>query len=213
MKTQIISKLCAVCAVGVLAVPEPALAITSLCSATSCSNLSGGGVAATNPGPCATQTSSCYTDGTVVGSGFKINSCLSCLSGYTRTEQIYRHGSCGPYKWYSCEKSGGSGCDGTCDDCESTGWTSVGGGREQKITATCNTSTCVCSKTVQYRCSAGYWGTGIIDMSTGVGCTACVSPGTSSAGTTSISGCCIPSGTTRTDSTGSYRYSFSCCWS
>lgn len=213
MKTQIISKLCAVCAVGVLAVPEPALAITSLCNATSCSNLSGGGVAATNPGPCARQTSSCYTDGTVIGSGFKINSCSSCLSGYTRKAQTYSHGSCGPYTWYLCEKSGGSGCDGTCDDCESTGWTSVGGGREQKITATCNTSTCVCSKTVQYRCSAGYWGTGIIDMSTGVGCTACASPGTSSAGTTSISGCCIPSGTTGTDSTGSYRYSFSCCWS
>ena len=96
---------------------------------------------------------------------------------------------------------------------ESTEWTSVGGGREQKITATCNTNTCVCSKRTQYRCSAGYWGTGIIDISTGVGCTACASPGTSSAGTTSISGCCIPSGTTGTDSTGSYRYSSSCCWS
>ena len=98
MKTQTISKLCAVCAVGVLAVPEPALAITSLCNPTACSNLSGGGVAATNPGHCATQTSSCYTDGTVIGSGFKINSCSSCLSGYTRTAQIYQN-SWGTYKW------------------------------------------------------------------------------------------------------------------
>lgn len=59
-------------------------------------------------------------------------------------------------------------------------------------------------------CNSGYYL--MTNISGGIGdCLACPSPGSESdGGTSGISGCYVPSGTTGSDSTGSYTYSGNC---
>ncbi len=65
---------------------------------------------------------------------------------------------------------------------------------------------CVATTKTYSSCNAGYY------LSSG-DCKACPSPGTSAAGATSITECCIPSGTTGSDATGTYTYASPCCYS
>ena len=145
---------------------------------------------------CTNYTDTCYN-------GTRVRSCNTCQTGYTRTSfRITPSGCSNSVTYYTCTKEEPD-CDGTCDDCESTGWTSLSGNRETRTLAECNTATCECTKSIEFRCVAGYWGSGST-------CSACPAPGTSSAGTTTMRGCYIPAGTTGSDSTGTYKYTANC---
>ncbi|MBQ4129801.1 MAG: hypothetical protein IJD69_00275 [Alphaproteobacteria bacterium] len=182
---------------------------------------------------CATSTTNCYGD-------YKVLTCNSCNSGYTRTQQTTSVSGCdNSVTFYTCISNSSSGgdeedddCDGTCTDCTSTDWTSVATGYEKKSTATCNTSTCVCSRSTTYRCAANYYGSSgstflcNIDIGGSYTCSGC-SPcpthsasgysGTSSAGTADATGCYITTAKSwaLSDSTGSgnERFSSTCYYS
>lgn len=152
---------------------------------------------------CSSYSDTCY-------SGSRVRSCDTCQSGFTRTQQSTTVSGCsGSVSFYTCLSSGGSGgdvCDGTCTDCVSTDWTDSGTGRQIKTTATCNKSTCKCTKKTDYRCKAGYYGQA---MMVG-GCTACPGVGTSAVGSTSITDCYVTGGH---DSTGTFKYTSNCYYS
>ena len=65
---------------------------------------------------------------------------------------------------------------------------------------------CVAGAKTYTSCNAGYY------LSGGL-CLTCPSGGTSAAGATSITSCYLPSGTTGSDSTGSYTYTSNCYYS
>lgn len=100
-------------------------------------------------------------------------------------------------------------CSGGCSNCTSTQWASSGTGYETRTYATCDCKTC--TKSTEYRCAAGYYGSSTNGTS---GCTRCPSSGgiygTSAAGSTAITSCYIPSGTSMSDSTGTYTYTDNC---
>lgn len=97
-----------------------------------------------------------------------------------------------------------------CKNCVSSDWGALSTGYESKVAATCNTTTGVCTKTTEYRCATGYYGSSTNGTS---GCNECPSSGTTaSAGATSISECCLASGTTGGDNTGTYTYTGDCCY-
>lgn len=101
---------------------------------------------------------------------------------------------------------GGGGCS-TCSDCTTIDWGAYSTGYEKRTVATCNTSTCVCTKTAEYRCAVGYYGTSTNGTS---GCTRCPESGQSVAGSTDITSCYLPAGTAFSDSTGSGTYTSDC---
>lgn len=157
---------------------------------------------------CKSYSDNCY------GNSERIRTCNTCNSGYTRTKDTTTSKYCsGNITYYYCKSNGGSSgggddCDGTCDDCESTDWVSNGLGSESKTTALCNTTTCKCSKSVQYRCKSDYYGSGFIMIGSGVYCKSCPSFGHSMTGNNKkITDCYITSGS---DSTGSYTFEENC---
>ena len=136
-----------------------------------------------------------------------IFSCSRCETGYELTQQRATVPNCSNEILFNvCRKP----CDGTCSDCTTSAWTAGNTGYQKRTYASCNTATCVCTKTAQYRCAAGYYGTSSNGTS---GCTRCPSSGSSAAGTTAITSCYLPSGTTGSDSTGSYTYTANCYYS
>ena len=181
-----------------------------LCNVTSCAIDSVMESDATN---CARYTDTCYKYAYVASIGdpttFKIRSCTACGSGYKMESRSVSVSGCKTYTYNTCVASiiGGDDCDGTCDNCESTDWTTIGV-RQVRTIATCNTDTCFCAKRQETRCLAGYYGTGGLSL-TGPSCTECPSPGTSTVVTTQITGCYITGGS---DSTGSYSFSPSPCY-
>lgn len=187
--------------------PEFALASTikPICSAARCTMTSP--TTPDNSPNCKTYTDSCYAG------PHRIRSCDSCATGYTRTSVSTTLSGCiGTVTYYDCKSSSSGGdddCDGTCPDCESTDWVSNGIGRQTKTTATCNRTTCKCSKTSENRCIAGYYGFGIALVgSDSSGCTRCPSQGHSELGNnTTITKCYITSGS---DETGQFEYSQNC---
>lgn len=61
----------------------------------------------------------------------------------------------------------GAGCGGSsgggetctsCPDCTTTSWSEIKPGYESRVVASCDKSTCKCSKTTEYRCADGYVG-------------------------------------------------------
>ncbi len=136
-----------------------------------------------------------------------IFSCSRCETGYELTQQRATVPNCSNEILFNvCRKP----CDGTCSDCTTSAWTAGNTGYQKRTYASCNTATCVCTKTAQYRCAAGYYGTSSNGTS---GCTRCPSNGSSTAGATAITSCYLPSGTTGSDSTGSYTYTSNCYYS
>ena len=130
-----------------------------------------------NPQNCGTYDIFCYGD-----NAYK--SCTSCKTGYALKEYNTSESSCSyQTTWNNCEaeSEGGEECDGTCDFCLSTFWRDVSAnlGYQSRTNATCNTETCVCTHTTEYRCAAGYYGAKpscrtIINVGTVCsGCTAC----------------------------------------
>lgn len=67
-----------------------------------------------------------------------------------------------------------------------------------------------CITRYTYKCKAGYYGNPTALHKT---CTKCPDSGTSSEDSTNITQCYIPSGTTGSDSTGSYTYTANCYYS
>lgn len=136
---------------------------------------------------------------------------LKCASGYTGTPTY-------PYVNGRDQFTGCSiPCDGTCDNCESTDWIQNSNGGESRTNATCNTSTCKCSKRIETRCSTGYYGSGMSIVGS-TPCTKCPSSGgiagSSIAGSNKkITDCYIPANTSMTDGTGTYTYTSNCYYS
>lgn len=155
---------------------------------------------------CQSIDTQCYsfTEAEAVNPGvpqYKVFSCNGCKSGYAAVDQTLALSPTCTITYKTCSKS----CPG-CSNCTSdTSWSAAGTGYQRKANRTCNCGTC--NTSYQYRCAAGYYGTTYNGTS---GCTRCPNNGNSSAGTTSVTGCCISSGA---DTTGSYSYSPKCCYS
>lgn len=147
-----------------------------------------------------------------------VSSCTTCPSGFNRVSRsISVPGCSNTITYYDCEAE--VSCT-KCPDCESQDWstyiTSTGViklGYQRKVTATCNYSTCICSKTYSYRCGNGYYG---ITINGTTGCSRCpangsnglLTWGSSVAGNNlSIAGCYVASGG---DDSGDYMYSQDC---
>ncbi len=116
--------------------------------------------------------------------------CAVCSSGYNRIAQTVSS-ALETYTYYVCQKAL---LPVTCPStCSSTSWTSAGSGKEVRCVKGTTSASC------EYRCAANYYGNGTT-------CTACPSfngiAATSSAGSTSCSGCCIASGSTYSFSDG-----------
>lgn len=163
---------------------------------------------------CTSQNTKCYGNNIVV-------SCDICKTGYTRTPQSATGPGCSnTITWYNCEynSSGGGGdtCDGTCDNCLSTSWTAADTGYQSRTKATCNTTTCKCSTSREYRCAAGYYGSppAIQQIGSLTGCTRCpasgVRFGNSAVGSTTITSCYLATGTGISDTTGTFTYTSNC---
>ena len=135
----------------------------------------------------------------------KVAECRTCMSGY-KSEFV------GPISFSDCTNTISyqtcpTKCAG-CTNCVSdSNFSSYSTGYQRKATRTCDCETC--RTTYSYRCAAGYYGSSSNGTS---GCSPCPSGGTSSAGTTSATGCYIPSGTTGSDATGTYKYTSNCYW-
>ena len=125
-----------------------------------------------------------------------IYSCDQCKSGYTQKQVILPLSASCSTGYYVCEEVKCTGCSNCASD---TTWSSAGTGKEKLTTRTCNCNTC--NESTSYRCAAGYYGNGST-------CTACPSGGTSSAGATTVGGCCA---TTFSDTKGSGKYNPTCC--
>ena len=102
---------------------------------------------------------------------------------------------------------GGTTC--TATNCVSSAWTAYATGYERRTYRYCSTST-KCTSSTQYRCAAGYYGRTINGSS---GCTRCPNSGSSVAGSIVITSCYLPSGTTGTDTSGTYTYTADCYYS
>ena len=166
--------------------------IYSDCSGNSCINTT-----MTEVGTACVSRTTTYYGFTETGNGkpqYQVDSCNTCQSGYGLVQKsVSLSPSCEP-TFYACAT-----CTG-CSNCTSdTTWSSNGTGKEKLTIRTCNCNTC--STSTQYRCAAGYYGNGTT-------CTACPSGGTSSAGATTVGGCCA---TSFSDTKGSGNYNPKCC--
>ncbi len=106
-------------------------------------------------------------------------------------------------------------CCKSCTDCETEDWSSVVTGYEKRIVATCACDSGRCIKTHEYRCAAGYYGSSTNGTS---GCASCKTDtsnnsATSVAGSTAITSCYIPSGTSMTDDVGTCKFVDDCYYS
>ena len=131
--------------------------------------------------------------------------CNTCRSGYTRSVTTITVSSNESYTIGVCTKNTVS-CPSTCS---SESWTTSTNGREVRCVKSSSTATC------EYRCAAGYYGSG-------TSCASCQGAGsyngligTSSAGSTSVSSCCILRGSTFSFSddkgSGTATISSTCC--
>lgn len=186
----------------VMSTPNYAMAVMTLtCTTTTCSSST-----ITESAPSSSystsSTNTCYKNSST-GQILQITDHTACMTGYELTSTSYTSTTCDTiYSYDICTKA----CDGTCSDCTSGSWTDGNTGYQQRTKKTCNTSTCVCFSSTEYRCASGYYGSSSNGTS---GCTRCPSSGgvygTSAAGSTAITSCYLPSGTTVSfsDSTGS----------
>ncbi|MBQ8368333.1 MAG: hypothetical protein IJX43_04745 [Alphaproteobacteria bacterium] len=149
-----------------------------------------------------TRTINC---GTTLGT---YTDCGTCAENYTRTERTAEISSTESYTYYTCARALITVV--TCPtECTSESWTDNGDGKEIRCVKGTLSASC------EYRCAAGYYGNGTT-------CTSCASLGdynglygSSSAGSTSASSCCISSGSTYsfsdTAGSGTAQISSTCC--
>ncbi len=150
---------------------------------------------------CTLSSKTCYTSG---GKTYYKQDCVSCPAGYTMTNIST-----------SCSNITCRNCECICSNCEPQYNVTNGTGYLKDINRYCSCSTGVatCKSSTTYKCAAGYYGTTSNGTS---GCTKCPS-GPNGETTTSavnnnstIAKCYIPSGTTGSDGTGSFKYSPAC---
>ncbi len=160
---------------------------------------------------CTSRTNTCYQN--AAGQIFLLTACTACSGGYKLTNASYTSTVCESSFAYN-------NCDVDCPSCSNcisdTTWSSAGTGYEKKVSRTCNCGTCTSS--TSYRCAAGYYGSSSNGTS---GCSRCPSSGgvygTSAAGSTAITSCYLPSGTTVSFSdsigSGTAKYTSNCYYS
>ncbi len=153
-------------------------------------------------------TAICNGYDTVYIENFAFTHCDACKSGYKLTSATR------PIAGTQCQITFGTceqDCTG-CSNCNTTSWANLRTGYQSRTYATCNCNTC--TRTTEYRCAAGYYGTSTNGTS---GCSRCPSSGgvygSSAAGSTVITACYLPSGTTGSDSTGTFTYTNNCYYS
>jgi len=134
-------------------------------------------------------------------------SCRECESGYTlkiKNMTLTQKGIDCNVTYSECERD----CAG-CTNCVSdVSWSANGTGYEKKTTRTCDCNTC--NATTYYRCAAGYWGVSKDGIS---GCKACPDSGTSAPGSKMQTECYLSAGGSRTDATGTYKFTSDCYYS
>ena len=92
--------------------------------------------------------------------------------------------------------------------CPQAVWTdSIYTGYQQQAEPIAICNDCYPTNNITYRCDNGYYGR---PTTTPSGCQKCVTPGTSVAGSTSITSCYIPANSTLSDATGSGIYTSNC---
>lgn len=99
----------------------------------------------------------CLLSSTLYYNNMGVVSCRSCPDGYEIARKTINIVGCSNVIYYNdCVRE----CT-ECPDCENVDWTSssFNSPYEYKITAVCNTATCMCSKLRSYRCKQGYYGT------------------------------------------------------
>ena len=146
----------------------------------------------------------CYKSGDTT---YVYSPCTSCAPGYTLGNIAISQ--CGPLNQMF------KGCKCVCSNCSSeTTYSAAGTGYQKKINRYCECSSGVatCKETTVYQCAVGYYGRSTNGTS---GCTRCPASGgiygtTAAAGSTAVTSCYIPSGTTFSDSTGSGTYTGNC---
>ncbi len=158
------------------------------------------------PDDCSSEgTKQCYMRSD--GSCSCITSCNRCNSGFAKVSKTLE--GCSGITYNTCE------C--TCSNCTSdTSWSAGSTGYQKQTTRWCEcyAGTPTCNTSTEYRCAVGYYGSSTNGSS---GCARCpASSGTygttASAGTTSVSGCYIPAGSSFSDSTGSGTYTRDCAY-
>lgn len=127
-----------------------------------------------------------------------VYSCTGCAGN--RTLQKNKQGMCDIDKVYATECVCSNGC-------RDVAWTAGNTGYEYGVT--CG-STCDAAR--KYRCAKGYWGSSTNGTS---GCNRCPSSGgvygtTAAAGSTSITSCYIPSGSSFSETAGRGTYTGNC---
>ena len=118
---------------------------------------------------------------------------------------------------YYCVDAAGENVD-ICMMCQcnndqtTSSWTTSGSNRVSRSVYTKSYTGYVCtsSSSTEYGCAANYY------QSAGSGasmtCTACPQSGKNATGTTSITSCCLPSGTSFSDANGTGTYTSQCCY-
>lgn len=138
---------------------------------------------------------------------YKIYDCQQCNNGYILKNNTLELSPTCTIGYHSCTADP---CAGGCSNCTTSAWSAAGTGYEKRTVATCNCKTC--NKSTEYRCARGYYGS---SMNGTTGCSRCPASGgaygtTASAGSTAITACYIPSGTSFSDTTGSGTYTGNC---
>lgn len=170
---------------------------TAKCVKVACSSLDTYTEIPHKPNGC--NTEACYKS--ILGA-VKLYECDSCPSGiFTAVPVSLPEGICS-------NTITRTECSSLCPNCNSTNWEDITEpkGYAKRTVATCINSNC--EKKLEYRCSAGYYGSSTNGTT---GCTACPNGGTSVAGSnTSITSCYLPTGTKFSDTSGSGEYTENC---
>lgn len=170
---------------------------STYCSTTTCPTSDSGLYVENSASNCKSYVRQCYR-GNGSGTTRIVYSCNTCQTGQNLINTNMQV-ECMDISYYKC------GCT---NGCSTTEWTAKSTGYE--VRDYCNTTNC--STTKQYRCAVGYYGSSTNGTS---GCTRCSASGgvygtTAAAGSTVITSCYIPSGSSFSDSSGSGTYTENC---
>ena len=108
--------------------------------------------------PTSCETAGCIMYGNGTNGYTTVNFCKKCKGNFELKETRF---SCGGND--SCTLKAYAECN--CNNCKnmcrgSTGWQSLGDGRQSMTTSSCNKATCNCESTTSYRCGVDYYGSG-----------------------------------------------------
>ncbi len=177
-----------------LGVGRASWAATIACMASHCMDLDAVTVNDVSAG-CQRIIKTCYGN-------YALETCVSCATGYTNiSASAVVPGCVGTYTYSDCQEN----CAGCVNCVSDASWSGHAVGYEKKVVRTCDCNTC--KATTSYRCAAGYYGSSLNGTT---GCTRCPENGNSNAGTTSVTGCYVTSGS---DATGSCIYTQNCYYS